>query len=191
MSQSHSNFLFHPWLTSIAVGLLITETPLFKRYIANNWPLLSPKSGFVTLGAMMIIVGVSILGNLNKEATSQKSLGTPMWRIVIAAGILTSIFGIVNIFAVRIHCLCIRDPVPLTCSSSPTCFAPRTRISRHGKSAPMVPKPQPRVAHILPPRHQQQRHDVLSISVAQRLTPSLPTTLELDPGTKPATYPPR
>ena len=48
---------------------------------------------------MMITLGVSILGNLNKEATSQTSLGTPMWRCVISAGILNSIFGIINIFA--------------------------------------------------------------------------------------------
>ena len=49
---------------------------------------------------MMITLGVSTLGNLNKEATSQKSLGTPMWRCVISAGVLTCIFGAVNIFAV-------------------------------------------------------------------------------------------
>ena len=48
----------------------------------------------------MIIVGVSILGNLNKEATSQQSLGLPFWRIVISSGIITITFGVVNIFAV-------------------------------------------------------------------------------------------
>lgn len=81
------------------VFLIITELPLLRGYIARNWPLLSPSSGFVTLGTLMIILGVSILGNLNKEATSQKSLGTSFWRIVIASGILSLIFGVVNIFA--------------------------------------------------------------------------------------------
>ena len=47
----------------------------------------------------MIVIGVSILGNLNKAATSQSSLGTPFWRIVIASGILTCILGPVNICA--------------------------------------------------------------------------------------------
>lgn len=47
----------------------------------------------------MIIVGVSVLGNLNKEATSQKSLGTSYWRIVISSGILVLILGVANIFA--------------------------------------------------------------------------------------------
>ena len=47
----------------------------------------------------MIILGVSILGNLNKEATSEDSLGTAYWRIVISSGILACILGLVNIFA--------------------------------------------------------------------------------------------
>ena len=47
----------------------------------------------------MIILGVSILGNLNKEATSADSLGEAFWRIVIASGILACIIGLVNIFA--------------------------------------------------------------------------------------------
>ena len=48
----------------------------------------------------MIIIGVSILGNLNKQATSQGSLGTTFWRLVIASGIVVSILGVANIFAV-------------------------------------------------------------------------------------------
>ena len=47
----------------------------------------------------MIILGVSILGNLNKTATSSESLGEAFWRIVIASGILACIIGLVNIFA--------------------------------------------------------------------------------------------
>lgn len=83
----------------LGIFLIITETPLFRSYVAKNWPLLSPSSGFVTLGFMMIIVGVSILGNLNKQATSQESLGTHYWSIVIASGILSLILGVVNLFA--------------------------------------------------------------------------------------------
>jgi len=47
----------------------------------------------------MLILGVSMLGNLNKEATSQKSLGSSFWRIVISSGILALIFGALNLFA--------------------------------------------------------------------------------------------
>ena len=87
--------------TSDPVFLITTELPLFRNYIARNWPLFSPSSGFVTLGITMIVVGVSILGNLNKEATSQESLGKSFWQIVISSGILVVILGTVNIFAVR------------------------------------------------------------------------------------------
>ena len=50
----------------------------------------------------MIIVGVSILGNLNKAATSQQSLGVQFWQIVISSGIVTTIMGFVNLFAVSL-----------------------------------------------------------------------------------------
>lgn len=81
------------------MGLIISEVGLFRRYIANNWPLLSPSSGFITLGVLMIILGISVLGNLNKTATSEQSLGGTFWRLVIASGIVVSIMGVVNIFA--------------------------------------------------------------------------------------------
>ena len=63
-------------------------------------------SGFVTLGVFMIVVGVSILGNLNKEATSQESLGLPFWRIVISSGIVTVVLGVVNIVVVSPFSFC-------------------------------------------------------------------------------------
>ncbi len=51
----------------------------------------------------MIILGNNILGNLNKEATSQKSLGLPFWRLVIGSGIIVFVFGFVNLLAVSIN----------------------------------------------------------------------------------------
>lgn len=89
----------HVVTAGLGVCLIITELPLFRNYVATNWPLLSTSSGFITLGTLMIILGVSILGNLNKQATSQKSLGTSFWRIVISSGILMLILGAANIFA--------------------------------------------------------------------------------------------
>ena len=50
----------------------------------------------------MIVVGVGILGNLNKAATSEKSLGLSFWRIVISSGIVVLVLGVVNIFAVSV-----------------------------------------------------------------------------------------
>ena len=87
-------------LISLLAFLIITELPLFKSYFARNWPLFSHRSGFVMLGAAMLLLGNSILGNLNKQATSQKSLGMAFWRIVIAAGIVVLVMGVINLFAV-------------------------------------------------------------------------------------------
>lgn len=72
---------------------------LFRRYYARNWPLLSPAHGFVTLALLMIVLGINMLGNLNKPATSQESLGLAFWRIVIASGIIVFIMGWVNLVA--------------------------------------------------------------------------------------------
>ena len=81
------------------VALILTEVGLFRRYTAQCWPLLSPTSGFLTLAALMIILGISVLGNLNKSATSEHSLGTTIWQLVIASGIVVSLMGLFNIFA--------------------------------------------------------------------------------------------
>jgi hypothetical protein len=74
---------------------------LFRGYFARNWPTLSPSHGFVFLGFAMIILGINILGNLNKEATSEESLGLAFWRIVIGSGIIVFVIGFLNILAVR------------------------------------------------------------------------------------------
>ncbi|EXJ94104.1 hypothetical protein A1O1_02497 [Capronia coronata CBS 617.96] len=79
--------------------LILTELPLFKAYVSRNWPLFSARSSFIMLGFSMVFLGNSILGNLNKQATSQKSLGLPFWRLVIASGIIVLVMGAINILA--------------------------------------------------------------------------------------------
>jgi hypothetical protein len=56
----------------------------------------------------MLVIGVNTLGNLNKQATSQESLGLAFWRIVIASGIIIIVLGFANIASV---CNC--SPLPL------------------------------------------------------------------------------
>jgi len=51
----------------------------------------------------MMGIGLNMLGNLNKEATSQKSLGLPFWRLLVASGILAIIIGFFNVVAVSIQ----------------------------------------------------------------------------------------
>ncbi|KAK2753927.1 hypothetical protein FQN54_007286 [Arachnomyces sp. PD_36] len=89
----------HVGTASLSVFLIVSELPIFRGYFQRNWPLIGQDAGFVTLGVTMVILGVSTLGNLNKEATSQESLGLAFWRIVISAGIVVLVIGVVNIFA--------------------------------------------------------------------------------------------
>lgn len=48
----------------------------------------------------MMVLGLNMLGNMNKEATSQKSLGLPFWRLLVASGILAIVIGAANVVAV-------------------------------------------------------------------------------------------
>jgi hypothetical protein len=52
------------------------------------------------LAVAMLLLGNTILGNLNKQATSEQNLGLPFWRLVIASGIIVIIMGTINLFAV-------------------------------------------------------------------------------------------
>ena len=48
----------------------------------------------------MMVLGLNMLGNMNKEATSQKTLGLPFWRLLVASGILAIVIGFFNVIAV-------------------------------------------------------------------------------------------
>jgi uncharacterized membrane protein HdeD (DUF308 family) len=88
-------------VTAIAgLFLIVSECSLFKGFFARNWPLLSPAHGFITLGCAMMVIGLNQLGNMNKQATSQKSLGMPFWRLLLASGILAIVIGFFNVVAV-------------------------------------------------------------------------------------------
>lgn len=86
------------------VFLIASELSLFRFYYARNWPLLSPSHGFVTLGLVMIVLGVHMLGGLNHPPREGESLNTVFWRIVLGGGIVIIILGFFNIIAVRRIC---------------------------------------------------------------------------------------
>ncbi|KAH6639401.1 hypothetical protein C7974DRAFT_130636 [Boeremia exigua] len=92
-------------ITAIAgLFLIVSECSLFRNFFARNWPLLSPSHGFVTLGCTMMVLGLNMLGNMNKEATSQKSLTLPFWRLLVASGILAIVIGFFNVIASFVFC---------------------------------------------------------------------------------------
>lgn len=82
----------------------------------------------------MLLLGNDVLGNLNKQATSQKSLGLAFWRIVIAAGIVVIIMGAINLFAVSIPPSLNNKASLLTCTRATSSVIPRS-ASQHDKSA--------------------------------------------------------
>jgi hypothetical protein len=123
--------VWRTWLTA-AVFLLASECSIFKNFFARDWPLLSPSHGFNFLGFCMIVIGNNILGNLNKQATSQESLGLPFWRLVIGAGIVIFILGWTNIIAASFN---IRCTLGSLANLAPDIRLPRLFDRRHSPSS--------------------------------------------------------
>ncbi|KAJ5889784.1 hypothetical protein N7504_010594 [Penicillium tannophilum] len=87
----------HAVVALISIFLIISELPLLQSYFNRSWPLFGEDAGFFTLAAIMMILGVATLGNLNIAAMSQKSLGLSFWRIVISAGVLAMVMSVINL----------------------------------------------------------------------------------------------
>ena len=82
------------------VFLIASELSLFYPYFARNWPLLAVEHGFVALGTTMFILGVELLGALNKPASTKETLGLAFWRIVAGSGLIVIVLGGLNFMAV-------------------------------------------------------------------------------------------
>lgn len=120
------------------VFLLVSELSLFRSYFARNWPLLSQGHGFVALALAMIVLGVNMLANLNKERASQEALGLSFWRVVIASGIIVFVLGFINLVAVRLPT---RWFHPGLTRSRATSFVIVRKESQPARSAQKVPWP--------------------------------------------------
>jgi hypothetical protein len=102
------------------------------------------------LGTAMVLVGNADLANLNKEATSPKNIGMWAWRLVIGAGIIVVVMGVVNLFAVR--------PIPLLSFIAPSNkFPPELHIPRHTHQPNRPPSPLPRRRRITQSRRRVER----------------------------------
>ncbi|TPX11021.1 uncharacterized protein E0L32_008058 [Thyridium curvatum] len=100
------DFASHFFVSGIALFLLISETGLFVNFYKNNFAVLGPDRGFFWLGLAMIMLGCNALANTNKPDFTVEDLGLPLWRMVLAAGILCLIFGFFNFIASLVY----RDP---------------------------------------------------------------------------------
>ncbi|KAJ5368659.1 uncharacterized protein N7496_008419 [Penicillium cataractarum] len=92
----------HAVMALISIGLIISELPFFRGFFNRQYPMFGEEAGFYALAGIMMILGVSILGNLNSKAMSQDNLGLAFWRIIISAGILAMVVSLVNVLATLI-----------------------------------------------------------------------------------------
>ena len=91
------NAVIHVFVSFFAIFLIISELGMFKSYFYANWPVLSDSHGLVWLGLIMVFIGSKLLGNLAEQANSQENLSMPIWRAVLAVGILNIVLGFINI----------------------------------------------------------------------------------------------
>jgi hypothetical protein len=95
--------------------LIFTELPYFASYITRQWASFGLKANFGMLSLAMLLLGNSILGRLNQQATSQHVLGLNNWLFVFAIGILVMVVAVINL-------ICVGAP-------SLTCLHPRLTMS--------------------------------------------------------------
>ncbi|KAJ6164279.1 hypothetical protein N7470_002951 [Penicillium chermesinum] len=106
--KTENGFFFFEAVTHAVVALINSicvdhiGTPHLRSFVNRRWPMFGEEAGFLSLAVIMMIIGVSTLGNLNSDTMSQKKLGVTFWRIVLSAGILGMIMSLINILATLI-----------------------------------------------------------------------------------------
>lgn len=104
VDTSRSYFIFECFslvFTSFAcIAFIISELAFVERiriYLRNTWPILSDSHGVGWLGGAIILIGCNILGTLNQPAYEEGNLNSSFSAVVMAGGILSLIFGVLNI----------------------------------------------------------------------------------------------
>ncbi|KOS18632.1 hypothetical protein ESCO_001399 [Escovopsis weberi] len=96
------------FFTSIFCSLLVVSelalAQFIKVYLRRTWPVLSDHYGMGWLGGGMLIIGCNVLGALNRSDESSQRLDGPFSSLVLASGILSFVFGSLNIICSMIWC---------------------------------------------------------------------------------------
>ncbi|KAH8697271.1 hypothetical protein BGW36DRAFT_378347 [Talaromyces proteolyticus] len=100
----NNNFFFfeavnHVVTAVLSIFLILSELPILDDFFTRRCPQLSNTAGFAPLALVMVVLGVSVVGNLNNNDYSEKELGMSFWQVVASAGILSMTMGIVNFIA--------------------------------------------------------------------------------------------
>jgi hypothetical protein len=88
------------FLSCLPLFLILSEFPMIRfirNYFERNWPAVGPEAGLGWLGTGMAVIGCNLLGKLNQAAFDTKNLGDSFRQLVMAAGILNLIFGVLNL----------------------------------------------------------------------------------------------
>jgi hypothetical protein len=88
------------FLSCLPIFLIISEFPAIrfvKNYFRKAWPAVCPEAGLGWFGTGMVVLGCNLLGKLNQAAFDTKHMGESFRQLVLAAGILNLIFGVINI----------------------------------------------------------------------------------------------
>ncbi|KAL2891378.1 hypothetical protein HOO65_010736 [Ceratocystis lukuohia] len=104
MTGKNGSFYFFDAISQIiaslvALCLITSEVGLFRDFYERNWPVISSNRGLTWLGSAITVLACHVLGQLNRPQLSQAAIGMPLWRLILASGILGLIFGIGNIAA--------------------------------------------------------------------------------------------
>ncbi|EFQ32206.1 hypothetical protein CGRA01v4_00702 [Colletotrichum graminicola] len=94
----------HFFTFSVAIFLIISELNVFRHYFERNWPTLSCEHGLSWLGIAMIVMGCQVLANSTNPAFSVETIGLPLWRLILASGILAITFGFFNVISSIVFC---------------------------------------------------------------------------------------
>jgi hypothetical protein len=88
------------FLSCLPLFLILSEFPMvrfLKNYFQRAWPAVGPEAGLGWLGTGMAVIGCNLLGKLNQPAFDSKKMGDSFRQLVMAAGILNLIFGVLNV----------------------------------------------------------------------------------------------
>lgn len=92
----------HIFASAISAALIISELDMVRmvrRYFEKNWAVFSPSHSLAWLGLAMVMLGCQVISDQGKDAYSAENLGLPLWRLVLASGILAVTFGFANMLS--------------------------------------------------------------------------------------------
>jgi len=104
MTAMTNNFYFfdaasHFSFFCVNLFIVLSEMQLWrlKNFFNENWPVFGDRHGLTWLGFILVAFGCHMLGHLNKPQFAEKTLGSRIWGLVFAAGVLSLIAGCFSI----------------------------------------------------------------------------------------------